>query len=58
MLELKLNVDQINMILGGLGKLPFEVVAGLVDEIRNQVMPQIEQKNKEQHAQMQPGEPE
>lgn len=58
MIELKLNIDQVNVILAGLGKLPFEAVAGIVDEIRQQTIPQLKAMEDAKKAEMQPGEPE
>jgi hypothetical protein len=42
-ITLTLNVEKINIILGALGKGPYEVVEPLIAEIRAQAMPQVEQ---------------
>lgn len=34
-------MDEVNMVLGALGQLPFVQVAGLVDKIKEQATPQI-----------------
>lgn len=40
--NLSLNVNQLNVILGALGKAPYEAVFGLVEEINKQVVPQLQ----------------
>lgn len=40
--NLSLNVNQLNVILGALGKAPYEAVFGLVEEINKQVIPQLQ----------------
>lgn len=40
--NLTLNVNQLNIILGALGKAPYEAVFGLVEEINKQVIPQLQ----------------
>lgn len=39
----QLNIDQINVILSQVGKLPYETIAPLMDTIRGQVNYQIQQ---------------
>jgi myosin heavy subunit len=39
---LSLNVNQLNVILGALGKAPYEAVFGLVEDINKQVVPQLQ----------------
>ena len=41
--NLQLNIDQINVVLSQVGKLPYETIAPLMDTIRGQVGAQIEQ---------------
>jgi len=41
-IELKLTVNEVNGILGAIGKMPFEQVVGLVDKIRSQAVPQVQ----------------
>lgn len=38
---LTLDLNQINIILAGLGKMPFETVADLVNDLRNQALKQM-----------------
>jgi hypothetical protein len=47
---LQLNVDQINVILSQVGKLPYETISGLMDTIRGQVSTQIQQIQEQQAA--------
>jgi hypothetical protein len=41
-IKLELSLDQINGILRALGTLPYAEVSGLVDQIRAQVIPQLQ----------------
>ena len=41
-LTLTLTLDQINAILAGIGELPTRIGLSLTEEIRKQVMPQLE----------------
>jgi len=41
MIDLHLFLDEVNLILGGLGQLPYAQVAGLVDKIKAQALPQL-----------------
>lgn len=41
-LDIKLNVDQINVILATLGKLPYETIAPLMSSIQSQANMQLE----------------
>lgn len=50
MFELKFTLEETNLILGALGKQPFEVVANLIGNIREQATPQIERVQAEQAA--------
>lgn len=43
-LTLKLTVEQVNMLLAGLGKLPLEVSIKLFDEIQKQSAEQLQSK--------------
>lgn len=43
-LTLSLSIEQINGVLAALAKLPFEAVADLISDIRQQAQSQIEQK--------------
>jgi len=42
MIKLELTIDEVNGILASLGKMPFEAVAGLVDKIKQQGIPQVQ----------------
>ena len=42
-ITLTLNVNEVNTILGALGKGPYEVVEPLIAKIRAQAVPQVEQ---------------
>ena len=44
-LTLTLTLDQINTILAGIGELPTRVGLPITEEIRKQVLPQIEAAN-------------
>jgi hypothetical protein len=41
---LKLSVDNVNKILSALGQMPYQAVFELVEDMKNQVIPQIQQK--------------
>lgn len=41
MLNFELTLDEANLILGALGKAPFETVAGLISKMREQAQPQL-----------------
>lgn len=41
--KLELTLDQINIIMAGIGELPTKVGLPMTEEIRKQVMPQINQ---------------
>ena len=41
MFEFHLTLDEANLVLAALGKQPFEVVAGLINNIKTQADPQI-----------------
>jgi hypothetical protein len=43
-IKLQLTVDQTNLVMAALGKLPFEAVADTIMEIRTQAMPQVQPK--------------
>lgn len=47
MIKLELEVEEVNGVLGALGKLPFEVSAGLIQKIQQQAAPQVEQPEEE-----------
>jgi hypothetical protein len=42
-LHLELDLNELNLVMGGLGKLPYEQSFQLVDKIRQQVAPQIQE---------------
>lgn len=39
--NLSLDVNQVNTVLGALSKQPYDIVAGLIDVIRNQAQEQV-----------------
>ncbi|MFZ4600778.1 MAG: hypothetical protein ACOYNN_19210 [Terrimicrobiaceae bacterium] len=41
-MKLKLSLQEVNAVLTGLGRLPYEAVFELVDKIKNQAIPQID----------------
>jgi hypothetical protein len=41
MIDLHLFLEEVNMIMGGLAQLPYGQVAGLVDKIKAQAVPQL-----------------
>ena len=42
MLKLELTLDEVNVVLGGLGELPAKVSVSVIDKIRAQVVPQVQ----------------
>jgi hypothetical protein len=40
-IELKLTVEEVNLVLEGLGNLPFKQVYGLVTKLQEQAGPQV-----------------
>jgi hypothetical protein len=40
-MKLELTVDEINAIIGMLGRQPYEQVEGLISKIREQAIPQL-----------------
>jgi hypothetical protein len=42
-MKLELSLQEINTVLTGLGRLPYEAVFELVDKIKNQATPQLNQ---------------
>ena len=42
-IELTLDINELNTVMAGLGKLPYEQCFAVVDAIRQQVRPQIQQ---------------
>jgi hypothetical protein len=43
MIKLELSLEQINLIMNGLGNMSYTHVSALIDNIRTQVAPQLEQ---------------
>jgi len=41
MIKLELPVEEVQLVLVGLSKLPYEAVAGVIEKIKTQAMPQI-----------------
>jgi hypothetical protein len=42
-MKLELTLQEVNLILTGLGRLPYESVFELVDKVKSQAVPQINQ---------------
>jgi hypothetical protein len=42
-IKLELTINEVNGVLGNLGKLPYEQVFPLIEKIRAQGLPQVEQ---------------
>lgn len=57
MFELKLSLQEVNAVLGALGKGPFDQVADLINNIRQQAEPQIPRMQAEQEAAKSAAEP-
>lgn len=53
-INLNLTIDETNVTLAGLSKLPYEVSAGLIDKIRGQAVPQANQEAVQEQAQTGP----
>jgi hypothetical protein len=45
MIKLELTVEEVNGILQGLGQLPYVQVVTLVEKIKEQATPQVQQQN-------------
>ena len=43
MIDLNLFLEEVNLILGSLGNLPFNQVSGLIEKIKAQAIPQLPQ---------------
>jgi hypothetical protein len=41
MLNISLTIEQVELILSILAKAPYEISAGVIEEIRNQAIPQL-----------------
>lgn len=41
-ITLNLTVEQVNLVIGALAKAPYEQVADVITNIRNQAIPQVE----------------
>lgn len=48
MLTLTLDVNEVNAILGALEVQPFNQVAGLINKVRAQAIPQLEEQQKQE----------
>lgn len=46
-INLTLTVAEVNIVLGALGKGPYEAVESIIAKVREQAMPQVEQVNEE-----------
>jgi hypothetical protein len=43
MIKLELVIDEVNILLGALGKAPYEVSYALIEKIKAQAIPQLSQ---------------
>jgi hypothetical protein len=43
-MRLELSIEQVNLVLHALSKLPYEMSAGMIEEVRRQVEPQVHPK--------------
>ncbi len=50
MIDLNLSVDEVNVIMGALGRQPYDQVDGLIKKIRDQALPQLEAKTPIDHV--------
>lgn len=48
MFELKLSLNELNAVLAALGRMPYEQVAGLINNVQQQAQPQVEKVQSEQ----------
>ena len=49
-LTFKLTLDETNVILAALGKVPYEAAAPVVDKLRQQAQPQLQASQEQQGA--------
>ena len=42
MINLELTLDEVNGVLGSLGKMPYELAYPLIDKIKQQAIPQVQ----------------
>lgn len=49
-IKLEIDINTLNLIMGGLARLPYEQVFQTIDEIRNQVGPQIQAQQQAQQS--------
>ena len=56
-IELKLSVEQLNVVLFALSKQPYDAVAAIIGEVQQQAQPQVQaaQASMPQDAEMVPG---
>lgn len=41
-IELKLTINEVNVVLGALGNMPFAQVATLIEKVKGQAQPQVD----------------
>lgn len=49
-LNFSVTLDETNIILAALGKLPYEAAAPVIDKLRQQAQPQLQQAQEQQGA--------
>jgi hypothetical protein len=42
MIKLELTLEEVNGVLGSLGKMPYELAYPLIDKIKQQALPQVQ----------------
>ena len=57
-MQFNVTLEQANLIVAALSKLPFEVSANLISELQTQAQPQIAELEAKAKAAQAPGEPE
>lgn len=57
-MQFNVTLEQANLIVAALSKLPFEVSASLISELQTQAQPQLAELEAKAKADQAPGEPE
>jgi hypothetical protein len=53
-ISIQLTLDEVNVVMQGLGQLPYAQVSPVVDKIRGQVIPQVQAQQQAAQAPAQP----
>lgn len=51
-ISLKLNMDQVNIVMAALGRMPYESVFQLINELSQQIQPQLQQQQQADNSQV------